>query len=215
MAHDPINSRRAWRLGLLVEAAMFLASGSAFAQDTLTPPPGSALYLSTTGVGTQNYICSPATNPGETAFRFTGPQSALSTPFVGKLTIEVADNILAAVPVPASTPSPGCVEATNGIQQYCPTWRSPIDQSAVYGTTVASVVAGSSPSCPTSGAVSCLLLKSIIATNGQVSPGLLGAVTYIQRLDTVGGSAPAGECTVGQIIQVPYRATYNFYVQGR
>ncbi len=191
---------------------MCLAGGSAVAQGALTPPSGNVLYLSTTGVGTQNYICSPTTGPGGTAFRFTGPQSALSVPLAGKLTTELADNILAAVPGAASTPSPGCVEAADGTRQYCPAWRSPIHQSAVYGTTVASVAAGSDPSCPTAGAVSCLLLKSLATVNGQVSPSLLGAVIFIQRLNTVGGSAPRGACTAGQIMQVPYSATYNFYV---
>lgn len=40
--------------------------------------------------------------------------------------------------------------------------------------------------------------------------GTFGKVTYIQRLDTVGGAAPAGTCT-GGTTAVPYRAVYRFF----
>jgi hypothetical protein len=41
--------------------------------------------------------------------------------------------------------------------------------------------------------------------------GVLGKVTFIQRLDTSGGVAPAGTCTAGKLTEVPYTATYYFY----
>jgi hypothetical protein len=41
--------------------------------------------------------------------------------------------------------------------------------------------------------------------------GVFGAVTYVQRLDTVGGVAPAGSCA-GGTTAVPYRAVYRFFV---
>jgi hypothetical protein len=41
--------------------------------------------------------------------------------------------------------------------------------------------------------------------------GVFGRVTYIQRLDTVGGVAPAGSCARGTTA-VPYRAVYRFFV---
>ncbi len=43
--------------------------------------------------------------------------------------------------------------------------------------------------------------------------GLFGAVTYIQRLDTVGGVAPAGPCTGSATDAVAYRAVYRFFVK--
>jgi hypothetical protein len=45
--------------------------------------------------------------------------------------------------------------------------------------------------------------------------GVFSKVTSIQRLDTVGGKAPAGGCEAtgaGKEIRVPYTATYYFYV---
>ncbi|MEU4626747.1 DUF3455 domain-containing protein [Actinoplanes sp. NPDC023801] len=41
--------------------------------------------------------------------------------------------------------------------------------------------------------------------------GVFGKVTYVQRLDTVGGLAPAGSCA-GGTTAVPYRAVYRFFV---
>ncbi|BEL02265.1 DUF3455 domain-containing protein [Actinoplanes sichuanensis] len=41
--------------------------------------------------------------------------------------------------------------------------------------------------------------------------GTFGKVTYVQRIDTVGGLAPAGACTNGTAA-VPYRAVYRFFV---
>jgi hypothetical protein len=43
----------------------------------------------------------------------------------------------------------------------------------------------------------------------------LGATTYIQRLDTSGGLAPAPDTcnamTVGQVAEIPYTAEYAFW----
>lgn len=44
--------------------------------------------------------------------------------------------------------------------------------------------------------------------------GVLGKVTFIQRVDTVGGKAPAGGCDAaggGKELRVDYTATYRFY----
>ena len=45
--------------------------------------------------------------------------------------------------------------------------------------------------------------------NGQ--PGAFAGVVFVQRIDTQGGAAPAGGCTLGQEIQVNYTANYVFY----
>ena len=192
-------------------AAVAVPTG-AQAQSALTPPTGNARFLSTTGVGTQNYVCLPtAADPQRSSWVLVGPQSGLSVPFFGTRTLEVAENISSAVPGTATTPSPGCVEAANGVQQYCPTFRSPYDLSAVWASPVAKVAAGSSAACPNAGSIPCLLLKTLATSGGQFAPNLFGKTTYIQRLMTQGGSAPAGTCRVGQLQQVPYKATYDFY----
>lgn len=80
-----------------------------------------------------------------------------------------------------------------------PSWQSTIDGSLVTATAVAnSAVPGSIPQ---------LLLKA--ATNR--GDGLFGKVSYIQRLNTSGGLAPAGGCTDGKTTGVPYTAKYRFF----
>jgi hypothetical protein len=41
--------------------------------------------------------------------------------------------------------------------------------------------------------------------------GEFSAVSYIQRLNTVGGISPTGPCTTGALRPVPYTADYYFY----
>jgi hypothetical protein len=45
--------------------------------------------------------------------------------------------------------------------------------------------------------------------SGEGEP--LGRTTYVQRLNTSGGVAPAGTCTPGATIAVPYTADYFFW----
>ena len=51
-----------------------------------------------------------------------------------------------------------------------------------------------------------LLLQAVATT-----PGRLGSTTWVQRLNTSGGVAPAGTCTPGTTIAVPYTADYFFW----
>jgi hypothetical protein len=80
-----------------------------------------------------------------------------------------------------------------------PQWISTEDGSAVTGAASATV------NIP--GAVPELLLKA----SSHRGTGLLGSVSYIQRLDTRGGVAPAGACTDGALQAVGYSANYRFY----
>jgi hypothetical protein len=80
-----------------------------------------------------------------------------------------------------------------------PSWESTTDGSLVTATAVANAaVPGSIPQ---------LLLKAA-STRGD---GVFGKVSYIQRLETTGGAAPAGACTNGATKGVPYQAKYKFY----
>jgi hypothetical protein len=84
-----------------------------------------------------------------------------------------------------------------------PTWEYK-DHSLVVGARVAGV-----PS-PLPGTIPWLLLKA----TAHGPQGKFSEVTSIQRLDTVGGIAPATGCdatTVGAKARVPYTATYYFY----
>ena len=79
-----------------------------------------------------------------------------------------------------------------------PTWQL-YDGS----TTVASRVAGVNVD-PT--AVDWLLLDATPTVDGR-----LGDTTFIQRINTTGGRAPAGTCEAGTQLEVPYTADYVFW----
>lgn len=80
-----------------------------------------------------------------------------------------------------------------------PVWVSTVDGSAVNGAAVAN--------SPKTGTIPELLLKST-ATRGT---GVFADVSYVQRLNTHGGVAPATACTGTDQVSVPYSATYAFY----
>ena len=96
------------------------------------------------------------------------------------------------------------------------TWQSSFDTSKVWAKAVGSIPAGSDPaSCPNSGAIPCLLLQSIGNDQGPTGGKILANTTFVQRLNTKGGSAPATGCAVasdvGKQALVPYTADYFFY----
>ncbi|MCT9082104.1 DUF3455 domain-containing protein [Streptomyces fulvoviolaceus] len=80
-----------------------------------------------------------------------------------------------------------------------PVWVSTVDGSAVNASAIAS--------SPKTGTIPELLLQST-ATRGT---GVFADVSYIQRLNTTGGVAPATACTGTDQVSVPYTATYTFY----
>lgn len=84
-----------------------------------------------------------------------------------------------------------------------PTWES-IDGSAVVGA-----VKASDPG-PDPEAIPWLLLTA----TSHTGTGVFGRVASIQRLQTIGGKAPAYACSAqnaGSIARVPYSAVYYFY----
>jgi hypothetical protein len=80
---------------------------------------------------------------------------------------------------------------------------------------VHAVGAGTEDACPNNGAIACLLLQAIGSDQGPTGGKLLTQTTYIQRLNTAGGSAPANGCVdtndVGKQVLVPYAADYYFF----
>ncbi|GAB1689556.1 DUF3455 domain-containing protein [Krasilnikovia sp. M28-CT-15] len=80
-----------------------------------------------------------------------------------------------------------------------PSWQSERDDSLVTATRKAS--------SEVPGAIPELLLE----VNSHTGSGILSPVTHIQRLRTSGGVAPAGACTDGEKVSVPYSATYVFW----
>ena len=85
-----------------------------------------------------------------------------------------------------------------------PTWEAG-DGSKVVGEVIAR------DDGPDASAIPWLLLRAKSASGH----GRLGAVTFIQRLHTVGGQSPTAGCsaaTVDHVVRVDYSADYNFYV---
>jgi hypothetical protein len=85
-----------------------------------------------------------------------------------------------------------------------PTWEAS-DGSKVVGDVVAR------DDGPDPSAIPWLLLRA----KSTAGHGRFSAVTYIQRLHTVGGKAPAAGCNAtaaGQELRVSYSADYNFYM---
>jgi len=60
------------------------------------------------------------------------------------------------------------------------------------------------------GNIAQLLLKTVVASAGADGDRLAQA-TWVQRLNTAGGVAPAGSCTPGDHAAVPYTADYVFW----
>jgi hypothetical protein len=81
-----------------------------------------------------------------------------------------------------------------------PTWES-ASGSKVVGTVLKRATADPN-------AIDWLLLKA----TAREGPGIFARVTYIQRVNTVGGKAPtAPGAQVGEEVRVPYTAEYFFY----
>jgi hypothetical protein len=89
-----------------------------------------------------------------------------------------------------------------------PEWQSTKDGSAVIAAVAASAPSDNPASVPQ------LLLTATSNLGGAGTK--FGDVTYVQRLDTKGGLAPAGACdaTVTPRTATPYTAVYRFFKAG-
>jgi hypothetical protein len=82
-----------------------------------------------------------------------------------------------------------------------PSWEA-ADGSRVVGKAAANAAA------PDADAVPWLLVKAV----SHAGKGVLSPVTFIQRINTQGGKAPADGCNAaGLEVRVPYSADYLFY----
>jgi uncharacterized protein DUF3455 len=142
-------------------------------------------------MGTQNYIC--AAINGGIDWLPIGPQATVfDDDFEQMLTHFQSKN-----PVP-----PNAIQAT---------WQHSKDTSAVWavrlrGSTDASYVAPD--------AIEWLLLHVTATQFGPNGGDKLSGTAFIQRVNTVGGKPPAGECTAATLntrALVPYEADYYFY----
>jgi len=189
---------------------------------TVTPPPtptiitpeaGNTAFLLGHALGTQGYVCLP-TSPGGSTASWTinpaRPEATLFTKFFGQ-DVQIITHFQS----PDTKPN---MFAPSPIPFGSATWQSSFDSSKVWAQVLHGNIlpAGpENPSCPNSGAIPCLLLQSIGSQDGPAGGSLLTPVTFVQRLNTKGGAAPADGCSVstdvGKQTLVPYTADYYFY----
>ena len=100
----------------------------------------------------------------------------------------------------ASVPEAQLIGTGGPIHHFAgPSWQSRRDGSLVTASRVAGV--------DRAGTIPELLLK-VQTRQGR---GILDKADYINRLQTSGGTAPAGPCEAGAKVSVPYKAVYVFW----
>ena len=172
---------------------------------------GTSAFLLGHGVGTQGYVCLP--NPaGGVSWTVNNarPEATLFTHIFGEA-VQIITHFLSPVvnPNDVGPKSPRFGDVT---------WQSSFDSSRVWAQKKDFITAGTDASCPNGGAIDCLLLQVIGADEGPAGGKSLTKTTFIQRLNTKGGSAPANPATgclasndVGHQVLVPYSADYFFF----
>ena len=188
----------------------------------ITPPAGNSAFFVGHAFGTQGYVCLP-TSPGASTASWTvkgaRPEATLFQRFFGQ-DFQIITHFLS----PDTNPNEA---APNPLAFGNATWQSSFDSSKVWAQvplsnsttppSPASIPAGSDPSCPNTGSIACLLLQSIGSLQGPTGGKFLTQTTFVQRLNTNGGSAPddadgCGSTTnVGNQRLVPYTADYYFF----
>jgi hypothetical protein len=173
----------------------------------ITPPAGNSLFLAAHALGTQGYVCLPARSGVSWTVDAARPEATLFTNMFGEA-VQILTHFLSLDINPnQSAPSP--------LPFGSPTWQSSLDSSMVWGQPLHSISAGSDASCPHTNAIPCLLLQAIGTEQGPTGGKTMIKTTYIQRLNTNGGSAPASGCfalsDVGKQTLVPYSADYYFF----
>jgi len=170
----------------------------------ITPEAGNSAFLVGHAIGSQGYTCLP-TSTGGTSWTVNPPrpEATLFADFFGQ-PVQIITHFASV----NTSPKEGITPPLSGNA----TWQSSFDTSKVWAVAVGHIDAGTDPaSCPNSGSIQCLLLKSVGNEAGPTGGKLLATTTFVQRLNTKGGSAPTSACTVGQTQLVPYTADYFFF----
>jgi Protein of unknown function (DUF3455) len=178
----------------------------------ITPPDGNSAFLLGQAVGTQGYVCLPTAPGAPTASWTVNPARPEATLFYspGAHTFQIVTHFL--------SPNEKPVDPARPVPFGNATWQSSFDTSRVWAAVLNDnvIVAGpGEPSCPNAGSIACLLLETVGAKEGPTGGTLLSQTTFIQRLNTNGGSAPVEGCftsaDVGKQALVPYTADYFFF----
>lgn len=158
----------------------------------LEVPSGNTAYLIGHARGTQNYLCLP--KGAGFAWTLFGPQATLFDDGGN----QQITHFLSANPDENGTPRP--------------TWQHSGDTSAAWAV---AIEPSTDPNFVAPGAIPWLLLQAVGNEYGTSLGHKLTYTTYIQRVNTAGGLAPADGCSVatdvGRKALVPYTADYVFY----
>lgn len=164
----------------------------------VTPPVPTDLEVESTeeafllghGVGTQNYICQPAASVGRVAWTLFTPQATLFNDDAEQLTTHFFS---------LNPEEPGIVRVT---------WEHSGDTSTIWARLVKAVSVNAD-------AVAWLKLEVVGRARGPAGGDTLFETTFVQRLSTQGGLAPATGCDnpqdIGRKAFIPYTADYFFY----
>ena len=181
--------------------------------DRITPPSvptnievsaENKIFLVGHAVGTQNYVCLPCdpSKPGceaGVAFSLFTPQATLFNGH-GK---QLITHFFSPNPF-----EPNLVRAS---------WQHSQDTSQVWAKAIGTATDSTDPQFVRQGAIPWLKLqvKDVGALAGPTGGNKLTGTTFIQRVNTFGGSAPAEGCSspanIGNKAFVPYTADYIFY----
>ena len=173
----------------------------------ITPPAGNSAFLLGHGAGTQGYVCLPKGTGASWTVNNARPEATLFESLFGQ-DVQIITHFLS----PDTNPNQ---VAPDPLPFGNATWQSSFDSSKVWAQTLHSIASGSDASCPNTGSIACLLLQSIGSQQGPTGGKVMTKTTFIQRLNTKGGSAPADGCStsadVGNQKLVPYTADYYFF----
>src|SRR3954452_13764137 len=159
----------------------------------ITPGPGNSAFAVGHAKGTQGYVCLPTSVGASTAswtVKGARPEATLFQSVFGT-DFQIITHFLS----PDTKPNGA---APNPLPFGNATWQSSLDSSKVWAQVLnggtpnaASIPAGSDrTSCPNAGSIACLLLESIGSEPGPTGGNFLSRTTFVQRLNTNGGSAP-------------------------
>ena len=198
--HERQITRRIPRLASLATVAMgfSLVLPQAARAQTVTPPPvppglevlpPNEAFLLGRGVGTQNYQCQPTGPLGRVGWVLFTPQATLFDDQGEQLTTHFF----------SPNPDENLVRVT---------WQDSRDTSTVWAKATASATVDPK-------AVPWLKLEVVATRVGPTGGDALTGTTFLQRLNTRGGLAPATGCDVlsdvGHKAFIPYSADYFFY----